>query len=240
MPTTPWYASRPIAHRGLHDHERPENSLAAIDAAIVHGHPVEIDVHRTHAGELVVIHDDTLVRMTGAPGSVLTLDPQLRARLRLAGTDERIPSLAEVLARVAGRVPIVVDLKSGRSPAVLADAVADQIAGYRGELAVQSYHPLALRRLDRARVRRPLGLLASDFRDADASGLERFVLANLLLAPLARPAYVAYELRCLPCGPASVARRLGLPLVAWTIDSDESRSRARRLADNYIFEGIRP
>ena len=87
---------------------------------------------------------------------------------------------------------------------------------------------------------RTRGLLVSDFRDAQLAAHERFALANALLSPLARPHYVAWELRCLPSLPAGVLRRLGLPLVAWTIADPAALARAHAVADNVIFEGVRP
>ena len=54
------------AHRGHHTKDFPENSLEAIRSAIEYGADgVEIDVQRTKDGELVVIHDEYLERLTG-------------------------------------------------------------------------------------------------------------------------------------------------------------------------------
>lgn len=235
-----WLSSRPIAHRGLHDRDRAENSLGAFEAAIDRGYAIELDVHHTARGELLVFHDDDLARMTGVDGTTDAIDPATRGQLRLRPGGESIPTLAEVLTHVRGRAPIVLDLKSKRQSGALERAVAATIADYRGELALQSYQPFALAELRRLAPGRTRGLLVSDFRDATLAPHERFALAHAVLAPLARPHYVAWELRRLPSAAATLLRRLGLPIVAWTIADADALARARVLADNVIFEGVRP
>ena len=53
-----WLFDRPIAHRGLHDEQYPENSMPAYEQAIAHDFNIEIDVHVSKDGEVVVFHDD--------------------------------------------------------------------------------------------------------------------------------------------------------------------------------------
>ena len=71
-----WLLARPIAHRGLHNDEIPENSLTAFDRAIEAGYPIETDVRIIDDGSVIVFHDDKLARMTGRDGYScnLTLD----------------------------------------------------------------------------------------------------------------------------------------------------------------------
>jgi glycerophosphoryl diester phosphodiesterase len=235
-----WLLARPVAHRGLHDVERPENSLPAFDAACDAGYPIELDVHLGIDRQLLVFHDDTLERMTGTPGRIDRTPCSRLGTLRLAGTDESIPQLPEVLARIRGRVPLFIELKSGRDAAALVAPVLEVLEGYRGEVALQSFNPWTLAALRRRAPGSVLGLLSSDFADGDLSATEVFVLRRLLLAPLSRPDYVGYELRCLPYWAASLARRLGAPLLAWTVRTAEQLARSRIVADNCIFETVRP
>ncbi|WP_246199869.1 glycerophosphodiester phosphodiesterase [Arthrobacter zhaoguopingii] len=125
-----------IAHRGA-SADAPENTLPAIDLAVDHGADfVEIDVRRTLDGELVVIHDSTLQRTT----DVLRLYPG-RARYDVAGftlaeirsldagswfgpafAGERVPTLREVLAALAGRAGLLLEVKDpGSAPGIAAD-----------------------------------------------------------------------------------------------------------------------
>ncbi|MBC8071588.1 MAG: glycerophosphodiester phosphodiesterase [Deltaproteobacteria bacterium] len=238
--TPDWLLARPIAHRGLHDAERPENSVAAYDAAIAAGYPIELDVHLGSGGELVVFHDRELARMTGAEGWVDRVPWSTLSGLRLGGSDEAIPTLQQVLARVAGRVPVVVELKPSERASALCRAVLDALVDYRGAIAIQSFDPRLLARLRAASWRGPLGVLASDFADQDMGKTRKLVLRNLLLAPASLPSYIGYQLRCLPHPAATLARRLGCAIVAWTIRTEAELARAAELADNVIFEEIRP
>ncbi|MBX7077932.1 MAG: hypothetical protein K1X88_02020 [Nannocystaceae bacterium] len=235
-----WLRRCPIAHRGLHGAGRPENSLAAFAAACDAGYGIELDVHRTRTGELVVMHDDTATRTTTVAIRTTEIGARDLARLRLEGTDEPVPRLRDVLALVRGRVPLVIELKSSRDRGPLERGVLAAIERYGGPVALQSFDPFTLSLLRRLAPAQLLGLLASDFRDSDLPASERFVLRRLLLAPLSRPDYIGYALRGLPCWPTRATRRLGLPLLAWTVDSPAALQRARALADNVIFEHVRP
>lgn len=238
---TLWLVERPIAHRGLHGGPAaPENSLAAFELAVRAGIPIELDVHRTIDGEVIVFHDDNLKRMTG-------VDKETRAAcwaeltdLRLGGTGERIPGLREVLDLVAGRVPLLVEVKNRGSVGPLEEAVAGLLRGYGGSFAVQSFNPFSLSWF---RLRHPgmvRGQLAGDFRGAGLAWYKKRLLRNLLLNRWSQPHFIAYDIRCLPHGAVTRAKRGGAFVLAWTVDTAENLTRARKLADNVIFETIRP
>ena len=98
------------AHRGLHDKKRgiPENSFPAFRAAIEAGDGIELDVHLTKDGQLVVFHDDTFERICGRRGRVEDTSYEEMQKYRLAETKERIPLLSEVLQLVDGKVPLLI------------------------------------------------------------------------------------------------------------------------------------
>ena len=239
-----WLLDRPIAHRGLHDARRPENSGAAFEAAAAAGFPIELDVRALADDAVAVFHDRKLERMTGAPGRLEACRLDDLATLRLAGSDEPIPTLDEVLERVAGRVPVVVELKNDHHPGALERGVRACIArhgaAFDGRLAVQSFNPFTVAwfRLHAPEITR--GLLASDFADATISPPRRFVLRRLLLAPMCAPDYVGYDLHALPYWAPALLHRLGIPLLGWTVRTAADLERARGLVDNVIFEGVRP
>ncbi|MCC6731159.1 MAG: glycerophosphodiester phosphodiesterase [Chthonomonadales bacterium] len=234
----PWLRERPIAHRGLHDGARvPENSLAAFERAAAAGHPIELDVHRLRDGNVVVFHDGGLARLTGDSRAVAELSAADLAPLRLSGTDERIPLLAEVLEAVAGRVPLLVEIKSmGPIIGPLEEATLGLLRGYRGELAVQSFDP---RSMAFFRARAPeivRGQLSFAHAGMRGQPLRRLVLANLLCNLVSRPHFVAYHVDALPTVATRLVRARGLPLLAWTVRTPAQRAHAARWADNVIFE----
>jgi len=134
---------RIVAHRGARS-ERPENTLAAIERAIeVGADVVEIDVRSSRDGELFLLHDATLDRTTGGKEAGGRGPANRRTMAELKTLDagswfaaayqgERIPTLAEALARCRGRIDVLLDLKE--SGADYAQAVA-RVLRARGEPA---------------------------------------------------------------------------------------------------------
>ena len=238
--TPAWVTDRPVAHRGLHCADLPENSLAAFEMAVDVGLPLELDVHASLDAEAVVFHDESLLRMTGTQGDVRAWPWHRLRELNLSGTTERIPSLAQVLRMVGGRVPVVIEVKNSGVVGVIERSVARVVDRYAGPVAVQSFNPLSLAWFRRERPEIPRGLLAGDMKDSDFGVATRVLLQRMLLSPHVRPAYVGYDLQALPEPSASLLRRLGLPLLAWTVRTRDEQTRAMQLADNYIFEFVEP
>lgn len=215
--------------------------MAAFLAGVEAGYPLELDVHLLADGTVAVFHDDDLVRMTGVAGAVVACTRERLASLRLQGTSEVIPTFAAVLEAVAGRVPLLVELKRSSQPAgTLEAAVWAQLRTYRGPVAMQSFDPGALAWFRRHAPGIARGQLASNFRDTDLPGWQKVLLRNLAFTPWTRPHFVGYALQSLPHRAPNLLRQWGLPLLAWTIRAQEEYDRALSFADNVIFERIRP
>ena len=232
----------PIAHRGLHDEALPENSIPAFRAAVEAGYAIETDVHFSKDGKLIVFHDDNLYRMTGDKRNVsgCTL-AELRA-LRLAGTDAGIPTFEELLDEVAGKVPLLIEIKSmkGVEPDRIAGALADALEGYRGSYAVQSFQPFYVKAYKELRPDIACGLLATkNYRKGELGkfhGLKQYLLGRLKLAKHVRADFVSYNAHYLPA--PWVTKFKGIKL-AWTVRSKEEEEAVRPYVDNIIFEGYR-
>ncbi|MEZ4428690.1 MAG: glycerophosphodiester phosphodiesterase family protein [Nannocystaceae bacterium] len=242
-----WLRARPIAHRGLHDcgqpdADVPENSLAAVEAAAAAGYPIELDVHLLADGQVAVFHDVDLERMTGVPGPITARARADLSHLRLRGGAHQIPTLAETLELVAGRVPVLIEVKTPRrGVGPLERATWRLLAGYRGAYAVQSFNPWAVAWFRVHAPHIPRGLVAYDFGDEPRlSALERLALRGLAHLPICAPHFIAYALASLPHPAPGRTRARGLPLLAWTVRSEPERARAATLADNVIFEGFAP
>lgn len=104
-----------IAHRGLFDNhsEAPENSLAAFRKAVDQGFGIELDVQLTKDGKLVVFHDFDLKRMCGIHKKLTELTYAELEQYSLKGSTEKIPLFSAVLDLIAGRTPLVVEIKVG-------------------------------------------------------------------------------------------------------------------------------
>ncbi|MBW8785128.1 MAG: glycerophosphodiester phosphodiesterase [Novosphingobium sp.] len=231
-----WLSGTTFAHRGLHGPGVPENSLAAVRAAVEQGLGIECDVQRAGDGQAVVFHDWELERLTGGSGSLAALTPAQFAQLRLLGTAEAVPTLRQVLDTVAGRTPLLIELKSRRDRRIdaLCLAVHRVLEGYRGPHAVMSFDPRVSRWFARHAPLTARGLVITEDNDQALPGR----LRRHFDLWIARPDFLAYDVRDLPSRFAAAQRRRGLPLATWTVNSRERAERARRHADAPIAEGV--
>lgn len=247
MDALDWLVSRPIAHRGYHDRTagRVENTLSAARAAIVHDFAIECDLQVTADNQVVVFHDDHLERLTDGRGAIRALPLSALRRLRLKGTGDRIPTLAEFLATVAGRVPLVIEMKSAwNGDRRLERAAAPILAAYRGPAAVMSFDPDSMRAMRALLPALPRGLTADAFRpDPEMPRLDdwqRYRLSHLLAAGEVGARFVSYGISDLPSLAPALALARGLRLITWTIRTRAELARARRWTEQITFEGFDP
>ena len=233
MSAPDWLTARPIAHRGLHGPGLPENSLGAFEAAIEGGFAIECDLQPAEDGTPMVFHDPVLGRLTGEDGRVDGRNVSELTAMRLAGTNERVPTLPAMLELVADRVPIVLELKGPQAdPARFVRAVAEALAGYGGRAALMSFdHDLA--RMFGADVPdRPRGLTAEGGDEAFDAHTAIYGEADL--------SFVSYHVDALPCRFVSQVRGRGDPAITWTVRTPEQVATTMRHADQMTFEGFIP
>ncbi|MBQ2633928.1 MAG: glycerophosphodiester phosphodiesterase [Oscillospiraceae bacterium] len=234
------FAGRNFAHRGLYtaDQRVPENSLAAFQLAAEAGYGMELDVQLSRDGEVVVFHDETLDRICFVPGRVDELDSAVLCRLPLCGTEETLPRLREVLDLVAGRTPLIVELKTGRRRRELCEKTLKLLRDYPGAACVESFDPriVAWFRFHAPELLR--GQLAQTPKAFQTAGMGRvtgFLLGHTLLNIAARPEFIAYRIGPRPRS-VRLAELLGAMRVGWTAHS----ARAQKGRDAVIFEFYRP
>jgi glycerophosphoryl diester phosphodiesterase len=240
-----WLTSRPIAHRGLHDAASGvvENTAAAFSRAIDGNYGIECDLQITADEEAVVHHDAMLGRLTDGEGALADMTAADLIRVPFKQTGDRIMRLGDLCDLVAGRVPLLLELKSqGDRDPCLPRRVADVLRRYPGPVAAMSFDPdqvLGLR-IEAPRLAR--GITAQHWTHGwgshDSGGSWLNHLGTVLLM---RPQFVAYAVKDLPSAAPLLARKwLRLPLLTWTVRTREDRMRAARWADQMIFEGFTP
>lgn len=244
-----WLVNIPIAHRGLHDVSNgiPENSLPAFWAAARAGYPAELDVRLLTDGEVVVMHDRDLDRVTHASGPVSALTTAELRKVALQGVassgdprlaDARVPLLRDVLDLIAGSTPLLIEIKNEGDVGTIEPAVAAVLDGYQGPFAVQSFHPGTVAWFRDHQPAIPRGLLSGDFRHEDIDDTLRRRLQNLEMTAQCEPDFIGYDIRLLPFEPVARERAAGRPVLGWTARSLEAARRAREFCDNVIFEGF--
>ncbi len=230
-----WMREWTFAHRGLHSVGVPENSPSAFAAAIAAGLGIECDVQRSGDGRAVVFHDWDLDRLTGDVGPVSERRADEIEQITLAGNGDPIPSLERFLDQVAGQVPILIEIKSRNDRRVrpLCLAVHRALEGYRGFHGVMSFDPRVSRWFARYSSNTVRGLVVSEQNAKSLAGRWRRHSALWI----AKPDFLAYDIRDLPSRFAAAQRRRGLPLLSWTVRSETHRDRVARHADAAIAEG---
>ncbi|HJJ39269.1 MAG TPA: glycerophosphodiester phosphodiesterase family protein [Methanocorpusculum sp.] len=233
---------RPVAHRGLHSASVSENSLSAFRLAAEKKYAVELDIHLTKDGELAVVHDSDLFRVTGKEGIIENLSSDELKEYMLLLSREPVPLLRDALALIQGRVPILIELKFDDGfDHRQADAVLKLLASYphKEMVALQSFHPLAVRYLKKHTNIYSVGYLSS-FKLKDLSNPALYLLKSLKLYHIIHADFISYDINYLPNKYVSRLQEKGETVLAWTVDSKEKLERAKAAADNIIFEHIVP
>ena len=249
MPNLPAaFLQTPITHRAYHDisQGRPENSRAAIRAAIAAGYGIEIDLQLSKDGQAMVFHDYDLHRLTPEQGMVRDHTASELLAIPLLHGDEGIPTLTEVLDIIDGRVPLLIEIKDqdgGMGPDVgpLEQATADALQGYAGPVAVMSFNPHSVAEMARLAPDIPRGITTSAYnpdiwKELSAETCDR--LRDIPDLDATDACFISHEARDLPHRPrVAEIKETGLPILCWTIRSPEQEAEARKIADNVTFEG---
>lgn len=238
-----WLTARPIAHRGLHNKARGvlENTAPAFAAAMAGNYPIECDLQISADGEAMVFHDEHLDRLTEATGLVKQRTASELKKLKYRIGNAVMQTLPELLEQVAGRVPLIIELKSHWDhDDALARRAVEVMAGYAGPFALMSFDPDIVETLADLAPNMARGITADRTTDAEYNHLalaRRLEMRHMTHLARTRPHFVSYHAAGLPFGPVRELRAAGLPVICWTIRSVEDERRSHLYADQVTFEG---
>lgn len=240
------FAAYDYAHRGLHDLERgvPENSLPAFAAAAEHGYGMEFDLQLTKDNYVVVHHDNRILRSCEADKIIGEMDLAELRQYRLFGTEEHVPLFSEVLETVAGRTPLIIELKGYQTPEELCPRVMKELEGYAGLYCVESFDPRIVKWFRDHRPELVRGQLMERLEAGQENELTRtqaFFGRHMCTNYLTRPHFEAYDFHNRDSLSLPLARRIfHMQEVSWTIRTPEDHKRAKDMGNLSIFEGFRP
>lgn len=230
-----------FAHRGYHcaDRKIPENSMPAFRAALEHNYGIELDLHLSKDGRLVVFHDDTLKRMCNHPGVIEDMTYSQLQKYPLLDTSERIPLFEDVLALVNGTVPLLIELKIPTRSLKICEKTYEYLKEYQGQYLVQSFNTMGLRwfKIHAPQILR--GQLSSRLtrQKLKEHWLFRFMVENLLTNFLGRPDFISYKFSDLPNPGVSFLKSvLKLPVAVWTLRTRETLREGTIHYNMQIFE----
>lgn len=224
----------PFAHRGVHT-EYPENSMPAFSEAIKHQLAIELDIHITKDNQLVVFHDDNLKRMTGANEYIKLLTYEQVKTYTLNNTQYNIPTLKEVFDLVKGSVPILIEIKTNNDMKRLVPKLKLEIENYNGKVFIQSFNPFVLRRCYKAMPNILRGQLSSYFVGDHLRFYKRIPIKKLFFKNFSHIDFVSYNVNNLP---NKYVNKMDVPVLAWTIKSQQDYDKAKLNANNMIVDNI--
>lgn len=231
------------AHRGLHDANKPENSMAAFRAALESGYGIEFDIHLIKDGNLAVMHDRSLLRTAGVDTDITTLTTEELANYHLCGTEETIPTFSQVLELFAGKAPLIIELKADDDVEALVDAAVKAMDGYEGPYCMESFDPRCVHILRKKYPHIIRGQLTENYFDSKSTlpAPLKWLLKNQALNFLTMPDFVAYRYRDISTFSNVLVRKFwGVAGVTWTLKTQEQFDDAVDRDWIPIFENFKP
>ena len=232
------------AHRGLHDENLPENSMAAFRAALENGYGIELDIHLIKDGTLAVMHDTDMKRTTGCEGKITDLTAAELKNYHLGGTEETIPTFRQVLDLFAGKAPLIIELKEDGNARELVDAAVKAMEGYEGPWCMESFDPRCVYWLKKNHPDVIRGQLSENYfasKNNPLSPTLKWVLKHHVENFLTQPDFVAYKFADRKILSNTLSRKFwGLQGVTWTLKTQEEFDTAVREGWLPIFEGFKP
>ena len=227
-----------FAHRGLHSDFIPENSISAFSKAVEKGYGIELDIHITRDGEIVVFHDESLLRMCGVDQKVEELTLEELKRYNLSNTDEKIPTFKDVLALVDGRVPLIIEFKSMKvNNDLLCETANEILSNYNGKYCVESFNPFAVSWYKKHRKDIFRGQLAQNTKKKQFIAK---ISSAFFLNFLVRPDFIAFEEEYSNNLNFKIQKLFGAFCIGWTFESQEEINKKKNEFSAFIFEKFNP
>jgi glycerophosphoryl diester phosphodiesterase len=195
----------------------------------------------------VVFHDDDMERLTNAAGAFRDYSAAELGRTVLRGSTDTIPSLEEVLALVAGRVPLLVEIKENwntmkDTDGILEQAVAAALAGYKGPVAVMAFNPHCIAHMARLAPHVARGLTTEAYDPVRNAPIPAEVCDRLREIPdydRTGSSFISHQVTDLGRPRVADLKAQGAAILCWTVRSAKDEAKARAIAHNITFEGYR-
>ena len=232
-----WIRDLPVAHRGYHDLNRQvwENTLSAFSRSVEAGYAIECDVQLAADSVPVIFHDHDLERLCGIKGDIREKTSAELGLLAVGGTKDKVPTLKQMLDLVAGKVPLVIEIKGrdgdGEDDGFV-EAVLEVLDGYQGKVALMSFDHHILRDLKKAGSPYPVGLTAMGDKPEEFFKHDEAMQLGL--------DFISYYWQHLPNAFITAQRRIGMTVITWTVRDENGRIHSYLHADQMTFEGFDP
>ncbi len=243
------FLAQPLTHRGLHNRARGivENSRDAFEAAIAKGFGIECDLQLSSDAQAMVFHDYDMQRLTGQAGAIRQRAAADLGQTRLTDSANTIETLPAILELVAGRVPLLIELKDqdgamGPNIGALEEQTAKALKDYRGDVAVMSFNPHSTARMAQLSPDIPCGIVTSSYDPADWP-LPEATCAHLRAIPdydSSGACFISHQVDDLSRPRVAELKAQGATILCWTVRSQDQADQALKVAQNITFEGYLP
>ena len=224
-----WLNKLPIAHRGLHSNANNiyENTKESFLAAVNENYAIECDVVLSKDHEVVVFHDEDLKRLCNLDKSISSLTMNELRSLKIYESNSNIISLDEMLHVVSAHVPIIIEIKGKFTP-FIEERIQEIIRSYRGPIALKTFNLKSVEWLIKFLPYVYKGLVI----DSNTNNFEAILDLNI--------DFVSCDIEYIESNLVDRVKKKGLPIITWTVDNEDKKKKANLIADNIIFENIRP
>ena len=224
-----WLNKLPIAHRGLHSNANNiyENTKESFLAAVNENYAIECDVVLSKDHEVVVFHDENLKRLCNLDKNVSSLTMNELRNLKIYESSSNIISLDEMLHIVSAHVPIIIEIKGKFTP-FIEERIQEIIRSYKGPIALKTFNLKSVEWLIKFLPYVYKGLVI----DSNTNNFEAILDLNI--------DFVSCDIEFIESNLVDRLKKKGLPIITWTVDNEDKKKKANLIADNIIFENIRP
>ncbi len=205
-----------IAHRGNHTNKIPENSLLAFKTSLKENRPIELDVQLTKDNILVVFHDYNLSRMTNKNLFLQDLTYQEISKYTLQDTQEKIPTLQEVLNLIQGKVLLDIEIKNTNRIEKTCKILMETLNTYPKNYIVKSFNPKIVVWLKKNAPSIPRGLLITDHYTENK--LINLLMKSNFIINLCKPDFLAISKKLIIKKKWQKLSKK-IPILIWTIKS---------------------
>ena len=238
-----WIKESLIAHRGLHSKDKtiPENSIAAISLAMEKGYGIELDINVLKDGTVVVFHDNNLKRLVGKDDFLNELNLEDLNGLKILNSEEKIPTLQEVLQLVNGKVPLLIELKPLGDNKLLCEKFIETISGYQGAFAIHSFNPYIIHWFKKNHPSIIRGQITEFFsNDLKMKKLTKYLMKAMIFNVFTKPDFINYGIQDLPNKYCDRVYKKGMCVISYASRNQEEFDMVKHNYDNSVFEFFIP
>ena len=238
-----WIKEKLIAHRGFHSKDKtiPENSLKAFELAIEKDYGIEMDINVLRDGTVVVFHDINLNRLVGSDKNLSDLNYEDIKGFKLLNTNEKIPTLKEVLELVNGKVPLLIELKPLGNNKLLCEKFMETIENYNGLYAIHSFNPGTVYWFKKYHPEVIRGQITEFFKnDLKMKKTTKYLMKTMFFNRITKPDFINYGIVDLPNKYCDRLYKKGLCIISYASQSQEQFDMVKKHYDNSVFEYFIP